>query len=133
MHTAIRLFGAGLAAIALTLGTAATAYAQGAPPQVVDPKVIGNAVDANKARAALEWDGKFVQITAEVTDISTAFSPSVSFSKVTGQAFDLIQIVCYPAEESALIPFTKGQKATVRGVVEVGYMGVIKLNDCVKA
>jgi hypothetical protein len=106
--------------------------APSATPQVIDPKVIGKAVDANKARAAQDWNGKLVQVTSMVTDISTAFSPSVSFGNVTGQSFSLIQIVCYPAAESDLIPFSKGEKATVRGVVEVGYMGVIKLNDCQK-
>lgn len=99
-------------------------------PQVIDPKVLGNAVDANKARAAAEWNGKTVQITSTVTDISTAFASSVSFGNVTSQSFSLIQIACYVDDESKLIPFTKGQVATVRETVEVGFVGVIKLNDC---
>jgi hypothetical protein len=117
---------------ALPPHTAPAAPVAATAPQVVNPKTIALAVDGNKARAAQQWDGKFVQFTAEVTDISTAFSPSVQFGKVTGQSFSMIQFVCYPADESALIPYTKGQSATVRGTVEVGYAGVIKLNNCEK-
>jgi hypothetical protein len=109
---------------------AAPAVAPSATPQVINPKTLGDAVDANKARAAAQWNGKLVQITAKVTDISTAFSSSVSFGDVTSESFSFIQIACYVGDESQLIPFTKGQAATVRGTVEVGYAGVIKLNDC---
>jgi hypothetical protein len=101
-----------------------------AKPQVVNPKTIALAVDANKARAERDWNGKFVQFSAEVTDISTFLGPSVQFGKVTGQAFSLVHFLCMPAEDSDLIPYTKGEKATVRGVVEVGIGGVIKLTSC---
>lgn len=103
-----------------------------ATPVVINPKTVADAVDANKARAERDWNGKYVQFTAEVTDISTFLGPSVQFGKVTGKSFSLIHFLCSPADESDLIPYTKGQKATVRGVVEVGVGGVIKLNDCEK-
>lgn len=103
-----------------------------AVPLVINPKTVANAVDANKARAERDWNGRYVQFTAEVTDISTFISPSVQFGKVSGQAFSLIHFLCMPADEAALIPYSKGENATVRGVVEVGVAGVIKLNDCQK-
>lgn len=117
----------------LNAGTTAPANWTVAPavtPQVIDPKTLGDAVDANKARAAAQWNDKLVQITATVTDISTAFTPSVSFGNVTSQQFSFVQIACYVDDDSQLIPFTKGAVATVQGTVEVGYAGVIKLNDC---
>lgn len=119
--------------VAPAASPAATApTAPTAAPQVIDPKVLANAVDNNKVQAAAKYNNMYVQITSKVTDISTAFSPSVSFGNVSGKDFSLIQIICYPAEESELIPFNKDQVATVRGTVEVGYAGVIKLNDCQK-
>lgn len=101
-----------------------------AAPQAINPKTVAAAVDANKARAERDWNSKYVQFTAEVTDISTFLGPSVQFGKVSGQAFSLIHFLCMPASEEELIPYTKGEKATVRGVIEVGIGGVIKLNDC---
>lgn len=101
-------------------------------PQVINPKIVGDAVESNKARAAANWDGKYVQFTAEVTDISTAFVATVNFGNVTSKQFSMVQFACYPGEESALLPFSKGEKATVRGVIKVGFVGVIELNDCVK-
>lgn len=104
--------------------------APGTTPLVINPKTVAAAVDANKARAERDWNSKYVQFTAEVTDISTFLGPSVQFGKVSGQAFSLIHFLCMPASEEELIPYTKGEKATVRGVIEVGIGGVIKLNDC---
>ena len=96
-------------------------------PTEIPVTQLADAYDANAVAAKAEWNGKLVQFSAEVTNITES---GLNFTKVTTKTFSLTQIACRVQDKSQLLSLKKGQTVTVRGVVGDQTVGVIELRSC---
>lgn len=95
---------------------------------IKDPRTFGDAFDANQVAAEKEWNGKRVQLTAEVQNITDG---RVSFTGVTTKEFSLTQVACKLSDPEQALTVKNGKKATAVGTVDGQFMGVIELEECV--
>jgi hypothetical protein len=83
--------------------------------------------DGNQVAAEKKWGGKFVEFSAEITNITDS---GLSFSKVASKEFSMTQISCGIKDKNQLLTLKNGETTTVRGVVGKQTIGVIDLSDC---
>jgi len=83
--------------------------------------------DGNQVAAEKKWGGKFVEFSAEITNITDS---GLSFSKVASKEFSMTQISCGIKDKNQLLTLKNGETATVRGIVGKQTIGVIDLSDC---
>jgi len=83
--------------------------------------------DGNQVAAEKKWGGKFVEFSAEITNITDS---GLSFSKVASKEFSMTQISCAIKDKNQLLTLKNGETASVRGVVGKQTIGVIGLSDC---
>jgi hypothetical protein len=96
-------------------------------PTVIQVKQMGDDFEANQVAAEKKWGGKYVQFTAEVSNIN---SSGITFGDVTSK-FSFTQVSCDLEDENAVLSLAKGKPATVRGIVDDDQLlGVISLNQC---
>jgi hypothetical protein len=122
---------AGAGASRGTQQRAAPASAPTAPqqttPTVIQVKQMGDDFEANQVAAEKKWGGKYIQFTAEVSNIN---SSGITFGDVTSK-FSFTQVSCDLEDENAVLSLAKGKPATVRGIVDDDQLlGVISLNQC---
>ncbi|MFZ0160510.1 MAG: hypothetical protein WAL50_15895 [Kineosporiaceae bacterium] len=95
---------------------------------IKDARTLGDAFDANQVAAEKYWNGKRVQLTAEIQNITKG---RVAFTGVTTDKFSLTQVVCKLSEPEQALTVKNGAKSTAVGTVDGQFMGVIELKDCV--
>lgn len=99
--------------------------------QVVVHKVsvfdIGDAFNANQVSAEKEWNGKYIEFSAEISNITDG---GISFYNVSSDDFDMTSIRCNLTDENQLLDVKNGQTITVQGVIQGQSLGVIRLEDC---
>src|ERR1035437_2606407 len=83
--------------------------------------------DSNQVAAEKKWGGKFVEFSAEITNITDS---GLSFSKVASKEFSMTQISCGIKDKNQLLTLKNGETATVRGIVGKQTIGVIDLSNC---
>lgn len=83
--------------------------------------------DSNQVAAENKWNGKYVEFTAEVTNITDT---GLSFSKVASKQFSLAQISCRVKDKQQLLTLKNGEMATVKGIVGKQTIGVIDVSNC---
>lgn len=84
--------------------------------------------DANQVAAEDKWNGKLVEFSAEISNITDS---GLSFSNVASKQFSLAQISCRIKDKSQLLPLKNGETVTVQGRVGTQTIGVIDVSDCV--
>lgn len=88
---------------------------------------IADDFDGNQVAAEKKWNGKFVEFTAEISNITDS---GLSFGKIASKEFSFTQISCKVKDKNQLLSLKNGEMATVRGVVGKQTIGVIDLTDC---
>ncbi len=83
--------------------------------------------DSNQVAAEKKWNGKLVQFSAEITNITDS---GLSFSKIASKEFSLTQIGCRINNKDQVLSLKNGQTVTVKGVVGNQTIGVIEVSDC---
>lgn len=96
-------------------------------PIVISADELADSFDANQVAAEKEWAGKYVQFTAEVTNITDS---GLSFQNLGSKEFTLTQISCRVSNKEQLLSLKNGQMVTARGVVGKQTIGVIDIKDC---
>ncbi|MCL4397417.1 OB-fold putative lipoprotein [Patescibacteria group bacterium] len=101
-------------------------------PQAVEPTKIqaselADDFDANQVAAKEKWNGKLVEFTAAVSNITES---GLSFTGIASKQFSLTQISCAVTDKQQLMPLKNGQMVTVRGTVGDQMLGVISIKDC---
>ncbi|HRN69907.1 MAG TPA: hypothetical protein PLS49_01870 [Candidatus Woesebacteria bacterium] len=96
-------------------------------PMVIEARTLADAFDANQVAAENEWQDKFVQFTAEISNITDS---GLSFTNVATKEFSLTQISCKVKDKDQLLPLTNGQTVTVQGIIGNQMIGVIEVKDC---
>lgn len=88
---------------------------------------LGDDFDANQVSAEKKWQGKKVEFSAKISNITDS---GLSFQNITSKDFSITQISCRIKNKEQLLPLKNGQTTTVRGIVGTQTMGVIGVNDC---
>jgi len=108
--------------------TGPSATATPTPPAMqITGKQLADDFDANQVAAEAKWEGKLVEFSAEIINITDT---GLSFSNVASKQFSLTQISCKIADKEQLMSLKNGQVVTVQGVVGKQTIGVIDLKDC---
>jgi len=100
-----------------------------------DPKVpikvnvfdLGNAFEDNQIAAEKEWNGKYVEFSAQISNITDG---GISFYNVSSKEFLGATIRCNIKNEDQLLTIKNGQTIKVRGTVQGQSMGIIKVEEC---
>ena len=100
---------------------------QAKEPEIIEASTLVDAFDANQVAAESEWKGKYVQFSAEITNITDS---GLSFSKAATKEFSLAQISCKIKDKQQLLSVTNGETVTVKGTVGEQTIGVIDFSDC---
>lgn len=93
----------------------------------INARQLADDFDENQVAAEAKWDGKLVEFSAKVTNITDS---GLSFSDVASKDFSLAQISCRIKDKQQLLALKNGQIVTVRGIVGKQTIGVIDVNDC---
>lgn len=96
-------------------------------PMKVTAKEIADDFDANQVAAENKWKGKFVEFSAEISNITET---GLSFQNVGSKQFSVTQISCRVTDKEQLLPLKNGQMITVKGTVGGQTIGVIDISDC---
>lgn len=96
-------------------------------PMQVTAREIADDFDSNQVAAEKKWNSKYVQFSAEITNITDA---GLSFSKVASKEFSLAQISCRVNDKQQLLSVKNGDTVTVTGIVGKQTIGVIDVSDC---
>lgn len=96
-------------------------------PIKITAKQLADDFDANQVAAEANWNGKLVEFSAEISNITDY---GISFYRVASKEFSLAQISCRIKDKSQLLTLKNGQTVTVRGVVGKQTLGVIDVKDC---
>lgn len=107
--------------------TSNTAEEEVREPMIIEVEALGDAFDENQVAAETEWKGKYVQFSAEISNITET---GISFQNVATKEFSLTQISCKIKDKNQLLSLKNGQMATVRGVVGAQFVGVIEVKEC---
>ena len=96
-------------------------------PQTVTAKELADEFDANQVSAEAKWDGKLVEFSAKITNITDY---GLSFASVASKEFSMAQIACRVIDKQQLMPLKNGQTVKVKGIVGKQMVGVIEVSDC---
>lgn len=96
-------------------------------PMKVTVKEIADDFDSNQVAAEEKWNGKYVEFSAEITNITDS---GLSFSNIASKQFSLAQISCRTTDKQQLISVKNGDTVTVRGTVGKQSLGVIDVSNC---
>ena len=96
-------------------------------PTKIAAQQIADDFDANQVAAKANWNGKLVEFSATISNITES---GVSFSNVASKQFSFTQIACRVQDKSQLLPLKNGQEVTVRGTVGDQTVGVIEVKNC---
>lgn len=94
---------------------------------VIDVNTLADAFDANQVAAENEWNGKYVQFDAEISNITDS---GLSFSGIDSKEFSMTQISCQIKDKQQLLSLKNGETVTVKGVVGKQTIGVIDFSNC---
>lgn len=83
--------------------------------------------DANQVAAENKWDGKLVEFSAKISNISDS---GLGFYNVASKQFSMTQISCKIIDKNQILPLKNGQMVTVRGIVGKQTIGVIDISQC---
>lgn len=100
---------------------------QAKDPEIIEASTLADAFDANQVAAESEWKGKYVQFSAEITNITDS---GLSFSKAATKQFSMAQISCKIKDKQQLLSVKNGETVTVKGTVGGQTIGVIDFSDC---
>lgn len=88
---------------------------------------IADDFDGNQVAAESKWDGRYVQFTAVVSNITDS---GLSFSSIGSKQFSLAQISCKVSDKQSLLSLKNGESVTVKGTIGKQTIGVIDMTDC---
>lgn len=116
-------------------GTATTKAPASGPgssgePIVVDATALAKEFDANKINAQDKYNGKVVQTSGFITNISSALDNFYIQFKPSGDPYYFgTSFQCYVSKEDAAA-VANGQQVTVKGTVNDAMATLIQLKDC---
>lgn len=93
----------------------------------INAKDLVDAFDENQVAAESKWNGKFVEFSAKITNITDS---GISFADVATKDFSMAQISCHIKDKEQLMNLKNGRTVTVRGIVGKQTIGVIDFDDC---
>lgn len=96
-------------------------------PEQVTATAIADDFDGNQVAAESKWNGKYVQFTAVVSNITDS---GLSFSDVGSKQFSLTQISCKVDDKQSLLSLKNGESVTVKGTIGKQTIGVVDMSDC---
>lgn len=96
-------------------------------PEQVTATQIADDFDGNQVAAESKWNGKYVQFTAVVSNITDS---GLSFTNIGTKQFSLTQISCKVNDKQSLLSLKNGESITVKGTVGKQTIGVIDMTDC---
>jgi hypothetical protein len=96
-------------------------------PEQVTAAQIADDFDGNQVAAESKWNGKYVQFTAVVSNITDS---GLSFSNIGSKQFSFAQISCKVSDKQSLISLKNGESVTVKGTIGKQTIGVIDMTDC---
>lgn len=96
-------------------------------PEMVTAQQIADDFDGNQVSAENKWNGKLVQFTATVSNITDT---GISFTNIASKQFSMAQISCRISDKDQLLSLKNGEAVTVKGVIGKQTIGVIDMNDC---
>ena len=96
-------------------------------PIKINVRELADDFDANQVAAENKWNGKLVEFSAEISNITDS---GLSFHDVSSKEFSMTQISCRVVDKDQLLSVLNGQVVTVRGTVGKQMMGVIDVNQC---
>lgn len=96
-------------------------------PEQVTATEIADDFDGNQVAAESKWNGKYVQFTAVVSNITDS---GLSFTNVGSKQFSLTQISCKISDKQSLLSLKNGESVTVKGTIGKQTIGVIDMTDC---
>lgn len=96
-------------------------------PMVITAKQLADDFDANQVSAEANWDGKLVEFSAKITNITDY---GLSFSDVASKDFSMVQISCRVLDKQQLMSLKNGQTVKVKGIVGKQTIGVIDVSNC---
>lgn len=109
-------------------GTAQPQEQEAQEPMKITATELIDDFDSNQVAAEKKWKGKFVEFSAEITNITDS---GLSFSQVSSsKEFSLAQISCRVKDKQELLPLKNGQTVTVQGIVGSQTIGVIDVSNC---
>ncbi|MEK7570891.1 MAG: hypothetical protein AAB553_01335 [Patescibacteria group bacterium] len=108
-------------------GNSGQAQEQPKTPEMVTAQQIADDFDGNQVTAEKTWNGKFVQFTATVSNITDT---GLSFTNVASKQFSMAQISCKVKDTQQLLSLKNGESVTVNGVIGKQTIGVIDMSDC---
>lgn len=88
---------------------------------------IADDFDGNQVAAESKWNGKYVQFTATVSNITDS---GLSFTNIGSKQFSLTQISCSISDKQSLLSLKNGESVTVKGTIRKQTIGVIDMTDC---
>lgn len=96
-------------------------------PEQVTAAQIADDFDGNQVAAESKWNGKYVQFTATVSNITDS---GLSFTNIGSKQFSLTQISCKVNDKQSLLSLKNGESVTVKGTIGEQTIGVIGMSDC---
>lgn len=96
-------------------------------PTTITAKELADDFEANQVSAEAKWDGKLVEFSAKITNITDY---GLSFSDVASKEFSMTQIACRVIDKQQLMPLKNGQTVKVKGIVGKQSIGVIEVSNC---
>lgn len=96
-------------------------------PEQVAASQIADDFDGNQVAAESKWNGKYVQFTATVSNITGS---GLSFTDIGSKQFSLTQISCKVNDKQSLLSLKNGESVTVKGTIGKQTIGVIDMTDC---
>lgn len=96
-------------------------------PQMVTAQQIADDFDGNQVAAESKWNGKLVQFTATVSNITDS---GLSFTNVASKQYSITQISCKVSDKQQLLSLKNGESITVKGIIGKQIIGVIDMSDC---
>lgn len=101
-----------------------------AEPMKVEAATLVSEFDANKINAQDKYNGKYVQTSGYITNVSSAMDNYyIQFKHSNDPLYLGTSFQCYVSKEDASA-VTNGQSVTVKGRVEDVTMTLIQLKDC---
>ncbi len=96
-------------------------------PEQVTATAIADDFDGNQVAAESKWNGKYVQFTATVSNITDS---GLSFTNIGSKQFSITQISCKVNDKQSLLSLKNGESVTVKGTIGKQTIGVIDMTDC---
>jgi len=96
-------------------------------PAQVTAAEIADDFDGNQVAAESKWNGKYVQFTATVSNITDS---GLSFTDIGSKQFSLTQISCKVGDKQSLLSLKNDESVTVKGTIGKQTIGVIDMTDC---